>query len=364
MISRVKKLQDKLAELHLDALFITNHFNIHYLSGFKGLSEHEREAYMLITQKTAYFLTDGRYDSPQFRAEMAKKNIDVHLISAEKSIFSILEELVKKDSLEHIGFEAKDMRFDEYAKCEKVVRLTPTDSVIANIRTFKDALEVAHIKKAASIADKCLKHILPSLRIGKKEREIAWYIEKYVKEMGVELAFYPIVAVDSHAAIPHFDTKRDGSAKIKNGSLILIDFGVQYKHYLSDMTRMVFVGTPEDKTVNAYNVLLNAQKKGIAALSETNDPKIIDATCREVLQQHNMPSYVHSTGHGVGLEIHENPRISHLSKDVLQKHMVFTIEPGIYIPGKFGMRIEDSVYLAEDKKPIILTTFPKKMLVI
>jgi len=357
MNARILAVQKELLARPLSALFVSNHFNIFYLCGFMGLSQTEREGYMLITQKSAYIFVDGRY-SPNV------KDCIVKYISPQKSLSSHLVDIIKQENLAQIGFEADDLRFNEYIKFEKIATFVPTKSIIVGIRTYKDAYEVDCMKKAAALADTALKSILSLIKPGKTEGEIAWKIEQYIKEKGHDLSFYPIVAVDKNASIPHYDTKADGSTKIKNGSVVLIDFGAKYKHYLSDMTRMVFVGSPKPEIAHVYKTLLIAQIQGLAQLVKTNDPQLIDKACRDVLEKNNLPNYAHSTGHGVGIEIHENPKISHLSKDILQKNMVFTVEPGVYVPHKYGMRIEDTVWMSADKKPVILTKFPKKMLII
>ncbi len=354
---RLKLVQDWLKSESLDALIISNYYNIYYLIGFKGLSPTEREAWVLITKKRSYFFTDARY-------AVRIKNFETKFVTHEKNIVAHLKEIVETEKLHRVGFEADDLKYREFQSFSKHFDLVPTNSLLIKIRAVKYDDEVNNIKKACQIADQCLKDIIPHIKPGKTEREIALKIEWWLKEKNSDVAFYPIVAVDANAAIPHYDTKADATATIKKGSVVLIDFGAVYKNYLSDMTRMVFLGKPNEKIAKAYNTLLFAQQKAVAELKKIKDPAKIDSVCRELITNNQFPNYSHSTGHGVGLEIHESPKISHKSEDVIAKNQIFTIEPGIYIEGKFGMRIEDTVWMRDDLTPEILTRFPKKLLII
>ena len=249
--------------------------------------------------------------------------------------------------------------------------------------------------------------IVKTIRVGQTEKEIAWGIEKWIKEKGYDLAFYPIVAVDRNSAVPHYDVRADGKAKIKKGSVLLIDFGVKYQNYCSDITRMFFVGRPTDEMTNVYEKLLSAQEKTlehvgsqqphprslphipplterrrsatlgppVARLSNSvaeklvsspkQNPKCkdIDKYCRDQLGE-LARHFTHSTGHGVGLEIHEGPRLSTHSKDVLRAGQVVTVEPGVYITGRWGMRIEDTVLIGKNGEAIRLTKYPKDLQII
>lgn len=358
-MNRIEVVRQKMIELGLDGFLVSNFFTILYLSGFKGLSQHEREAWMLITKNSVYFFTDSRYEEDALKQKSILK-----LLTGEKNLTAHLVDIAKTDQLTKIGFEAEDLHVAEYNRIVKQLTLIPTDNICLSIRAKKDDDEVAAISKACTIADECLAAIIPLIRSGISEAEIAFKIEMYLKERGVDLAFYPIVAIDENAALPHYDTKSNGSKKVLAQCSILIDFGAVYNNYLSDMTRMVFMGTPSEKLTNAYEALLSAQEKTIEYLRETQDPKEIDAFVRAELQKNGHPSFAHSTGHGVGLEIHEYPKISSRATDILESGHIITIEPGIYIPGEFGMRIEDTIFLKNDKTPVVLTHFPKKMLVI
>ena len=186
-------------------------------------------------------------------------------------------------------------------------------------------------------------------------------------------SFYPIVAIDKNSAVPHYDTRAGNNEKVKKNSIILIDYGAKFRDYNSDTTRMIFTGKPTDEMINIYNKLLDAQTKTIDRLKTDNNPVSVDQYCRKLITDstdltdsidYQLPSYPHSTGHGVGLQIHEFPKISFTSTDVLLPNQVVTIEPGVYLEEKWGMRIEDAVLINTYGKIEILTKFSKGMLIL
>lgn len=354
---RVGFLRKTLKENNIDAFLVSNFYNILYLSGFQTLVDDEREAWLLVTQKNEYLFTDERYSS---------QSHNIRYIKPEKRLVKHLQEVVDEEQIKTIGFESEDLKFSEYSafnKAIKNVEMVPSQNFIARQREIKDDREIEKIRSACQIADLCLNEMVKTISIGQSEKEIAFRIEFWLKKKGYGLAFDPIVAVDANSAVPHYDTKTGDDKKINNGSIVLIDFGAKHENYLSDMTRMVFAGRPGGEIVNAYNNLLLAQKKTVEKLKIGTSLKDVDAFCRTEMGSLGLPNYSHSTGHGVGLEIHEFPKISFSSDDRAVKNQVITVEPGIYTNGKWGMRIEDTVVIdADGARP--LTLFDKKMLVI
>lgn len=364
MRRRIQKLTSQFKKLNLDALFVSNFYNIYYLTGFKGLSPTEREAWVLVTRKNVYFFTDGRYVSQVKSLKLKVKSLKARLISTEKSFVANLKEVVLKEGIKRLGFEAEDLKYSEYEKFDKHFKLIPTDKVILTLREVKEADEVKYVKQACRIAERCFADIVKTIRTGQTEGEVAFKIEFWLKEHGHDLAFYPIVAVGANSALPHYDTKARGRAKVKRSSSILIDLGALHQGYCSDMTRIVFVGKPSDETMSVYTTVLRAQQQVIKQLTRTTSAKKIDATPRQLITNNSLPNYLHSTGHGVGLEIHEWPKIAVNSKDHIRKNHVFTIEPGVYLEGKFGIRIEDTVWMRDRKQPEVLTKFSKKPIIV
>lgn len=373
MQKRVERVRNSLTKEKIDAILISNFYNILYLTGFKGLSSQEREAWAVITKTKVFLMTDARYfdqvtsnpASPRLRGAGNKR--ETKLISAEKNLITNLQEIITGEKIKTLGFEAEDLKVLEYTKFKSnlEVQLISTKNILSYIRSVKDEIEISRISRACQLADQCLKKIIKTISLGQTEKEIAWKIASLLRESDSELAFSPIVAVDENSALIHYDTKTNGQGRVKKGSIILIDFGARHQDYLSDMTRMVFFGKPKNVILKTYHTLLNTQAKTINELKRSTDPKHIDSFCRKLLTFNSeLLTYPHSTGHGVGLEIHEYPKISAQSDDVLVKGNVITIEPGIYLPGKFGIRIEDTVYLAADKKPVVLTKTEKKALIL
>lgn len=362
---RIAKLRNKLTECNVNALLVSNFYNILYLTGFKTLTTNEREGFVLVTKEKIYLFTDSRYVDGQLHERNKKSNIELKLIEPNKNLSSHLQQIIGEDKIATLGFEGEDLKFEEYQKLKErfaAVTLQPTERLIVRVREIKDEDEIKKIQKACEITDQCLIDIVKTIKLGISEKEMAFKIEMWIKEKGYDLAFDPIVAVDANAALPHYNTKA-GRGTVQNSSLILIDFGVKCEDYSSDITRMVFFGKPKDEVANSYTVLHDAQEKAVIKAGEINRLDQIDLYCRKLITDKNLPTYPHSTGHGVGLEIHEYPKVSIHSNDMKMDGQVFTIEPGIYIAGEYGMRVEDTVVIKKGKAEV-LTKFSKEPVLI
>jgi Xaa-Pro aminopeptidase len=379
--TRIEKLREILREKNLDGFLVSNFFNILYLTGFKTLTEDEREAWVLITTKNVYLFTDSRYINLNLKSEVRNskqipnQNLKIKLITPDRGLIRHLQEIIEKEKISQIGFEGDDLkvneldRFKEYINKAQFVSL---EKLIIKIREIKDEEEINSLRTACKIADECLEDIIKIIRPGITEKEIAFKVEFWLKEKGHDLSFYPIVAIDKNSAVPHYDTRAGNNEKIKKNSIILIDYGAKFRNYNSDTTRIIFVGKPTNEMINIYNKLLEAQIKTIDHLKTDNNPVSVDQFCRAVLNspQPLFPNslipnpYPHSTGHGVGLQIHEFPKISFTSTDILLPNQVVTIEPGVYLNGKWGMRIEDTLLIKERGKIEVLTKFSKEPLII
>ena len=363
---KVEKLRKTLKEKNLDGFLVSNFYNILYLSGFKTLVDDEREAWMLITAKNSYLFSDSRYLNVKSQNSNLKSTSQIlKLITPEKGLVKHLQEIVVEEKIKNLGVEGDDLKLNEFNKLKqelKSVEIVPTEKLIIKQREIKDKFEIEKIRKACQIADKCLEDVVKTIKIGSSEKEIAFKIEFWLKEKNYDLAFYPIIAIDENSSVPHYNTRSGNNKKVKNGSVILIDFGAKYQDYCSDITRMIFVGKPNNEVLNIYQKLLSAQQKTIKQFSNETICKNLDSFCRQQLT--NSYSYPHSTGHGVGLQVHEYPKISQTSIDTLQQNQIFTIEPGVYNEGKWGMRIEDTILVKENKQIDVLTKFGKQPLII
>lgn len=343
-----------------DAFLISQFYNILYCTQFETLSPHEREAYLLFVNGKKIIITDARY-----KGEKHSKDSELYILSQGERVGEVIKRECAKQNAKTLGFEADNVTWSEAQMLQKTeLQLVPYSQVLSRYRSIKTEEELFAIKRACNIGDLVLKDITPYIHPGQTEKEIAWYLEKSIREgYGAEIAFDPIVAVDDHAAIPHYNTK-NGEGVIKDGSLLLLDFGVKAHNYCSDITRMVAVGDVGDEVKKTYTYLLDAQKKTIEYAKKALTLKQIDEYCRGDLQKNNLPSYSHSTGHGIGLEVHESPRVSAVSVDEKKEGQVFTIEPGVYIENKWGMRIEDTVTVSAQGEIEVLTRFPKELILL
>jgi len=362
---RFKKLKKILIINNLDSLLVSNFFNILYLTGFKTLTKTEREAWLLITKKNVYLFTDSRYINNN---KVVSSPIIKKLITLNNGLLRYLKEIINNEGIKNFGVEGDDIKINEFNKLSVFLdktKIIPTQKLILNLRSIKDFNEVQNIKKACKVSDRCLTELIPLIKVGVSEKEIAFKIERWLKEKDFDLAFYPIIAIDKNSSIPHYDTRTGNNTRIKDRSIILIDFGIIYSNYVSDMTRVVFFKKPKQEIINYYNKLQLAQEETIQNLSYPRSwvrYEEVDNFCRKQLLDQGIPLnniYSHSTGHGVGLEIHEHPKISKISENLIRENQIITIEPGIYKQNRWGLRIEDTV-LIKNNGCETLTRFSKE----
>ncbi len=349
---RIKKLKENLKKEKLDAVFISSVSNISYLSGFTNFSKDEREAYIFVGQDFAYIITDGRY------SEAVKIQVP-HLKLFERSNGKSSEELFKKHKKEikTLGIEEDNLTVLEHKVLKKHFKNLKHFN-INNLRSIKNNEELGKIEKACKLGDLAFNFILKKIKVGVSEKEIAGELEKFIKDKGAEFSFPAIVAFGRNSSVPHHQT---GNTKLKDGGTVLLDLGVKVDNYCSDMTRTIFFGKPSKEQKEIYRIVLEAQQKAVeflnkqisgASLRVKSDRRItgaeLDKVAREYIKLKGFPDIPHSLGHGIGLEIHESPHLSPKSKEELKMGMVFSIEPGIYIEGFGGVRIEDLYVLEKD----------------
>ncbi len=239
--------------------------------------------------------------------------------------------------------------------------LKPLGPIISKLRIIKDDEELENLRRAADIVDKVFYRIISSEIKGKSERDVSILIENLIKELGAELAFEPIVASGMNGANPHH---RSSNKKIQTGDAVILDYGAKFNGYCSDITRTIFVGEPSAEFKKVYEIVKEAQERAYMVVKEGIMAKYVDLEARKTIENYGFGEYfIHRTGHGLGLDIHEEPYIVSSNETVLKNGMVFTIEPGIYIPNKFGIRIEDDVALIEGKG-IRLTKAERELFVI
>ena len=328
-----------------DALLISSRPNIVYLTDYSGFSQTERECFLLITKSKKYIITDDRY------SEAIKKQIpDFTLINIGAPRFVSEGEKNIKDLINlTVGVEENDLTVLEYKSLKKITKkLVNID--LSHLRIVKDTKEIKNIRLACSIADKAFFNILNELKTGVTEKEIASKINAFFKEKGDGISFNPTVAFGANSSIPHHVSSK---TKLVNNSIVLFDFGAWVNNYCSDISRTIFFGKAPEKFKKMHSVVLEAQKKSIDAIKPGVLAKEIDRIARNYIVSKGYPNILHSVGHGIGIEVHESPTLSPNSKDIIKNGMVFSVEPGIYIPGFGGVRIEDLVLVREGYAQLI-----------
>ncbi len=349
MKSRLQKLRQRLAEQEIDAIFISQPENRYYLSGFDGSS-----GYLLITPQNRILATDFRY------IEQAKRQApDYEIFRSSGDMGDWFPGLVVELNLRKLGFEAGDITFAVYQqltdtlnRVESKLRLVPLDGFVESLRAIKEPEEIELITKAEDITDNAFEYIKDMIHTGMNEKEVAWEIEKFLREKGSEpIPFDIIVASGSNSALPH---AKPSPRAIHSGEPVVIDIGARVGGYSSDLSRTICLATPDDTFNKVYDIVLEAQLTAMAAIKKGMTSGEIDNLARMVINQAGYgEAFGHGLGHGIGLAPHEQPRLGPNSTDKLADGMVFTIEPGIYLVGWGGVRIEDVVVMESGKIRVI-----------
>ena len=363
MTSPLAKLREELTKQELDAILISSFSNIVYLTNYSGFSREEREAYLFITNTKQYILTDGRYTQA---VKMLVPDFKLIEISPRLSFEKAIEQLIKTHRIKRMGFEGSNLTFLEHKKLLKDFDDSNHRS-LNSLRSIKTPEEISRIEKACNLGDKAFKYILGKIKSGITEKQLAFKLEFFIKKFGADISFPPIVAFGKNSAIPHHLPTHNSKLLTPN-SIVLLDFGVKLNNYCSDMTRTVFFGKPTNEQKKIYNTVLESQKLAIKFLTSDGGPERsrrnsseVDRIARDYIISKGYKTIPHSLGHGIGIEAHESPRLSPKSKDILKEGMVFTIEPGIYLPNFGGVRIEDIVVL-EKSGPRLLTKSTKEII--
>jgi Xaa-Pro aminopeptidase len=354
-LSNLRKLMKKQ---QLDAVLISSVPNIIYITGYNGFSPIEREAYLLITYKKAFLIVSALHI---VEAKKMAKNVTVLERTRDNPLKGIILELIKNYNINACGFESESLTHAEYAFVSSLfTKFIPAD--LSDLRLKKTSHEISSIRKACTLGDEAYAHILKEIKVGMTEKQIALEIEWFIRAAGHDISFPPVVAFEENAAIPHHNSN---NKKLKNNNLVLLDFGAKVDNYCSDMTRVFFFGKASREHKKVHKAVVDAQQEAIEYTEKKLIKKekpiaaFVDSRARDYTLSLGYPPFNHSS-HGIGLEVHENPHISS-SKKPLENGTVFSIEPGIYLPGKFGVRIED-LFAIKDNKLIPLTHSPKELI--
>lgn len=350
---RVQSLRSKLSKQNIDALLITYPINRRYITGFTGSS-----GFALMTSDHAILITDPRY-LIQSQQEAPDWTVVIHEGLPEKTIIDQCRVL----GIRSLAFESEYVTFQMYRELKEYLRevqLIPVQGWIEKLRAQKSPKEIERIRQATAIVDQVFEKVLTELRPGMTEREVATRLEILLREQGASSSSFPtIVASGERSALPH------GLASPKplnKGDFVTLDFGAWYEGYTSDITRTVVLGLADEKQKEIYHIVLEAQQKAIASIAPGMSGKQVDRVARDCITVAGYGEYFgHATGHGIGLEVHELPLLRKTSEDILEEGMVVTVEPGIYVPGIGGVRIEDDVLVTLSGQEV-LTKAPKHLI--
>jgi Xaa-Pro aminopeptidase len=358
--ARLSRLRERLGDARCDALLVTRMVNVRYLTGFSGSS-----ALVLVLPDEVVFVTDGRYRD-QSAAELAaagvEARIEIGMTLARQR--ELMEEAAT--GITRLGLEAESVTWGQQRRFAGEwfphADLVPTEGLVEELRRVKDAGEVDRMAAAAAAADAALELVRPRLAEGLSEQDVALELDFAMRRHGASgSSFETIVASGPNGAKPHH---RPSDRRIEPGELVVIDFGAIVDGYCSDMTRTLCVGEPASPTARRMaDVVAESQRAGVAAVRAGAEAKAVDQACRSLIADAGWgDAFLHGTGHGVGLEIHEAPRVSSAAADTLVAGNVVTVEPGVYLPDHGGVRIEDTVVVLTDGCRV-LTNAPKELVV-
>ena len=357
--ARRKRLAISMQQTNFDALLLSDRKNIYYYSGFSG-----DDSYLLLINDTAYLLSDGR-----FIAQAAAEAPDAEFLCRTngQQLQHLLVTALNDKPVKRLGFEGGTLSYTAWVDLANLLlaylpdlEFDPADELPLELRMTKDEYELFCLKKCGEIADQALEATLPHIRPGVTEREIAWQLEQSLHEAGGQgLSFPTIVAAGPNSAKPH---AIPSDYAVQPGDFVTIDFGCRWQNYCGDCTRTFAVGTISDEQRTAYETVLKAQLAGVANIRPGMTGSEADEISRRIIREAGLREYFsHSLGHGVGLNIHEAPALSPSDKTTLRPGFLVTVEPGVYLPGRFGLRIEDScIVTAYGLEP--LTHFPKELI--
>ncbi len=350
--SRLERLREKLKEAALDAILVVDQANRRYLSGFMGST-----GWLFISQQEALLITDGRYWE---RAEREAPAFTLVRVSPEQGYEKTLQGLLSERP-GHVGFEAETLTVSQYERILRPVSAISwahADEILHDLRAVKEPTELEAIRKAAAITDLAMQRVPEMLRPGITEAELAWELEKLMRDHGAEgMAFPPLVAFGATSAQPHAET---GDTRLAPEMAVCIDMGARVDGYCADLTRSFWYGTsPDEAYLRAWEAVREAQVAAMAVLRPGITCRMVDAVARDTLRRHGLAhAFTHSLGHGVGLNVHERPHLNRRTLTPLAAGNVVTIEPGVYLAGRWGIRLEE-LAVVWDNGPEVISRAPR-----
>ena len=348
---RLNKIKKSLAEQPFDTFLVSEPWNRAYLSGFwaEDMQLTESSGFLLITEKSQVLATDFRYKE---QAENEAQGFQVLIY--KENLTNVLAEIFASLDTRNLGFENHHLTHERFVKIQEGLQqwnsggeLLPADGLVEGLRMVKEAAEIQAIRNSLTLTESVLETILDEAQVGKTERELAWRIEQLMRERGAEsVSFPPIVASGPSAALPHAVVS---DRQLQQSETIIIDLGARLEHYCSDMTRTLILGKPDPKISEVYSIVREAQLRAMATVKAGINSFEVDKVARDYIASEGYgENFGHGLGHGVGLAVHEKPGFGKTSGVVLEENMVVTIEPGIYLPGWGGVRLENMVRVTAD----------------
>ena len=333
------QIKNLLNEKNIDAILITDPYNLRYYTGFRG-----GEGIAVVTKNSNILITDSRY------TEAAEKESDfeVREFNKKNPLKELISEIIRTDNVQKVGFEDLSISFDDYRRYNSYIdSMIPLGDALILPRQIKTPEEIEMLRMAEHIGDLAFEDVLKILKPGMTELEVAAELEYSMKKHGAEgLSFDTIAASGVNSSMPH---AIPSSKKIENGDFLTMDFGCKYNGYCSDMTRTVCIGKADEEQKKVYNIVLSAQLAVLEKLKPGMTCKEVDSIARDYIATEGYGDYFgHGLGHGVGLYIHESPAFNTRDESIVKPNMIETDEPGIYLPGRFGVRIEDMILITED----------------
>jgi len=355
-MSNLSRLQDALRAREIPALLLSDISNVQWATGFTGSS-----ALVVVEPSHALFITDSRY-TVQAREEVPSAEVVVFASPVQQADF--LAENIRRRGIAKLGFESQSVTYATYAQWKEKLaptELIPIADVLEPLRLVKTKDEIEKIRRACALADDCFKHVVRMIQPGVREFDIALDIEFFFRRNGAELAFSPIVVSGERSARPH---GKPSEKKLERGDFVTMDFGAKLDGYNSDLTRTVVVETASDRHREVYNAVLKAQSAALGAIKPGVSAGEVDRLSRRVLSEDKLDSYFgNGLGHGLGTVVHDGGRMNSTSQTMLEPGQVWTVEPGVYIEGFGGVRIEDDVVVTENGNEV-LTHSPKELMVL
>jgi Xaa-Pro aminopeptidase len=335
----LKQLSASFSSAKVDACLVFDPTNIRYLTGRPA-----RDSWLLVTRTKAFYITDFRYTG-----ELSRRFKNIQIEEHHGQPLKLAMQLARRSGARTVGFDTRHVSVEEYRilkrSCPKKVKLKTCNGLVEELRVIKRPAELRAIRRALECHQEALKYVKRIICPGVTEREILSKLENYVKKRGRAFSFDPIIASGPNSSYPHASVT---GRKIKNNDVVLVDFGIDFEGYKSDLTRMFYLGKISKLVADVSSYVAAAQQRAIAAMGPGVAVKTVDQAARQFLKERKLDRYFgHSLGHGVGLKIHEAPRLSGRSPEILRPGMIVTVEPGVYLTGRFGVRLEEMVYITK-----------------